>query len=153
MVMIGVVVVAAIGPGEVERVAVDPQSAVAPFLNGCDYWDSYRMLVAGVDPADSAFLDAIAFQRGDLVAERPGERVYRGPAPGLVFYVSYACSAAGQGMAAVQMSTVVRTNSRKGRVYFFFVRPVHRLLMPWALRHFVLKAVLARGGRSSGRSR
>ena len=38
---------------------------------------------------------------------------------------------------AVVLSTVVHYNGRLGRVYFFFVRPVHRLIIPAMLRRMV----------------
>ena len=141
------VTVAAIGPGDVETVPVDPASAIGAFLEGSGYSDSYRMVVPNVDPEDPAFLDAIAFQRGKLVSKASGEVVYEGPAPGLVFYVSYDLRKAGPNETAVRMTTIVHYTSRKGRMYFFFVRPVHRLLAPWGVRYFVRQAVAATAGK------
>lgn len=47
----------------------------------------------------------------------------------LDFYVEFWCSAKENNQQTVAITTIVKYNNRVGRVYFFFVKPFHRLIV------------------------
>lgn len=47
----------------------------------------------------------------------------------LAFYVSLWCSPEENNSQTVGVTTIVKYNNRLGRVYFFFVRPFHKLII------------------------
>ncbi len=125
------------GPAGIVALPVDPESVIGRHLAGASYSDAYR----GVAPLGrfddiDAVIEA-AFQRGELLEMTGSEVLFRGRAPGLVFYVSYRLVATADDSSAVEMATVVHYEHWTGRLYFFFVRPVHRFGLPWMLRRML----------------
>lgn len=47
----------------------------------------------------------------------------------LVFYVSLLCGECENSVQKLTITTVVKYNNRLGRLYFFFVRPFHRVMV------------------------
>ncbi len=121
------------GPAGVTAVPIDSEWAIGKHLAGAGYADAYRTTIAPQRFADiDAVMDA-AFQRGSLIEKNEQEVLYRGGAPGLVFHVTYRI--AGEAAApSLEMATVVHYRHWMGRFYFFFVRPVHRLGVPWMFK-------------------
>ncbi len=97
-------------------------------------WRRRRQSISA-DLVSVEFLHATTFWRGKSLVEEPRELLYQGKAPGLMFWVSYVVERGGEDSAFAEVSTVVTYVSWSGRAYFFFVRPVHRLLLPWYWRH------------------
>lgn len=129
------------GPREVSEVPLPPDSALTGYLAGAAYMDNFRMQAPRSRFPDVRSLDAISFQRGELVAQNEQEIVYRGSGPGIIYYVRYATIPADSETTSVEMSTVVHMMSRKGGAYFAFVRPIHHIGAPWAFRHYVRRAI------------
>lgn len=66
----------------------------------------------------------------DTVCERNDDELIFGmPDSHLTFHASLWCGACQQGRQVISITTVVRYNNRFGRIYFFFVRPFHRIIM------------------------
>lgn len=137
----------ALGPGDVSKAALPENSALSPYLSNAAYVDAYRMLVPRERFPDVRSLDAISFQKGELVTRTAQDVVYRDFAPGLIFYVGYSSRRADGHMASLEMSTVVHTLNWKGSVNFAFVRPIHRLGVPWVFRYLVRRALADRSQR------
>lgn len=125
------------GPRGVEVAPLPASSWLAGLAREADYVDTFRTRVAPGEFPDVASLDAIAFQKGELVERNAREVVYRGNAPGLRFWVRYAVD---PDAPSVEMSTVVQYLDSKGRLYFAFVRPIHRIGVPWMFRRQVNRA-------------
>ena len=136
LVLVGLAILVA-GPPGVEVIPLPAGSWLADLAREADYVDTFRMRVAPDEFPDVASLDALAFQKGELVERNAHEVVYRGNAPGLRFWVRYAVDPGGP---SVEMSTVVQYLDSKGRLYFAFVRPIHRIGVPWMFRRQVNRA-------------
>ncbi len=122
--------IAARGPSNVESRPVAADRLIAPHLEAADYVDNYAAeLPLGTTVTIKEIEDA-AIQKGQEVATTTNEVVFTDRAPGLTFHVAYALSQS-NGRQALELTTAVHFTSRIGRLYFFFVRPVHRLGLPW----------------------
>lgn len=56
----------------------------------------------------------------------------------LEFYVSLRLHSTENNIYRIEVTTIVRYHNRLGRIYFFFVRPIHKLIVPAMLKR-VLK--------------
>ena len=125
------------GPRSVTKVSLSPDRLIATHLPDADYVDNYRATSSSHCILRIDSVDAVAPQKGELVARSQREVVYRGRAPGLVFYISYALFDA-DGTSGLELGTIVHIKRWKGRLYFFCVRPIHRLGLSW-LTHYTLR--------------
>lgn len=62
------------------------------------------------------------------------ETVLSGADRHLDFYLSLQAQSGGDGQQRMTATTVVRYNNKTGRLYFFFVRPFHRVIVPIMMR-------------------
>lgn len=108
----------------VSEIELPPESVIAARADGANYIDAYR---APTHP--DATLDAATFTMGREVARTESEIVWEGGAPGLRFLASYYLEE--DAPRHFTLSTVVFYESWLGHVYFFFVKPVHRRLVPF----------------------
>ena len=99
-------------------------SEIRTRADGADYTDAYRAPLE-----DNVTLDALSFGGGPPVVRTDREALWEGRAPGLRFIVSYHLET--DGPRFVTLSTAVFYESTVGRLYFFFVRPVHRRGVPF----------------------
>ncbi len=120
----------------VREAALWPGSLVWEQTLSADYQDALQIDVPPDRFASLEELLAAAFQKGELLARNEQEALYTDVAPGLRFYVSYSLIREA-GRTHVCMSTSVQYLHARGRVYFAFVRPLHRLLVPFALSQMV----------------
>mgnify|MGYP007067076042 FL=1 len=111
----------------VESVGVPVASAISRWVEGSFYTDSYRVSLAGARFETLEELAAAAFRKGQEVGRTEREIVFRRTAPGVVYYISYLLEAE----KSLVVTTVVHAVAPRGRRYFFFVRPVHRVLTPF----------------------
>lgn len=59
----------------------------------------------------------------------PDEIVFGMPDKHLTFHVSLRCGEKGPAGQRLSMTTVVRFNNRLGRLYFFLIRPFHKIIV------------------------
>lgn len=125
------------GPRSVTKVLLSPDRLITAHLPDANYVDNYRAESSSRCILRIDSVEAVAPQKGELVACSKREVVYRGLAPGLVFYISYTLFDA-DGTSGLELATIVHIKTWKGRLYFFFVRPIHRIGLPW-LTHYTLR--------------
>ncbi len=113
----------------VTEVKVPHKSIIASHMTPTpDYIDSYSCPIP-----EGTIRDIGQFgPPGDwvMVGTTDRERVYRGRAPGLVFHFSILLDRTTE-PTSITVSTVVHYTSWVGRIYFAFVRPVHRAGVPF----------------------
>ncbi len=113
----------------VTEVEVPHDSIIASHLTPTpDYVDSYSCPILEGAIRDIGQYAAPA--GWVMVGATDRERVSRGRAPGLVFHFSILLERTTE-PASITVSTVVHYESWVGRVYFAFVRPIHRAGVPF----------------------
>lgn len=135
--------VAARGPRDVRVRDVRSDRLVAQYVEGADYVDNDGAELPTGSSVTIADVERAAIQKGHLLATSDSEVVYTDHAPGLTFHVAYALLES-DGRRELEFTTAVHYSSRVGRIYFFFVRPVHRLSLPWLTRWTARRATSAR---------
>jgi hypothetical protein len=121
------------GPREVTTGRVGAGRRVSDHVAGADYVDSYSTEIASKGVFSIEEVETAAVQRGRLAAMTSRGVVYTDRAPGLIFHVAY-CLSGAPGSQVLEMTTVVHFTTWVGRFYFFFVRPIHRVGLPWLVR-------------------
>ena len=116
----------------VRTVRVPRQSLIAAHADGADYLDAYETPLVRNRFRNLEDVIVAAFQKGYEISRSETEVVYHGRSCGVAFHVSYKLSSASD-PAGLTMTTIVRYESIAGRVYFAFVRPAHRKLVPFLL--------------------
>lgn len=124
----------------VRTVTLPRRSLIAAHADGADYFDAYRTPLAQGQFRNLDDVIAAAFQKGYEVSRNETEVVYHGRSCGVAFHVSYKLSSASD-PKGLTITTIVRYESAAGRVYFAFVLPAHRKLVPF---------LLGRMGKASG---
>lgn len=72
----------------------------------------------------------------DSVCEKSADEIIWGmPDKHLNFHVSMWCGEYKDGKQELQITTVVKYNNWLGRVYFFIIRPFHRIIISSLLKH------------------
>ncbi len=111
----------------VSEVDLPAGSEIEKLAVAADYVDAYKVAVETEAIPES--LMVASFGKARQVAKTGREVVTEGSAPGLRFLVSYHSHLGSP--PQVTFSTAVFYESIVGRVYFFFVRPVHRRIVPF----------------------
>lgn len=126
----GVLAIAVRGPGSVTSREVHAGRLVESHLEGADYVDNYTIELPAGTRITIEDIEEAAIQKGRLLARTDSEVVFTDQAPGLTFQVAYALSESVD-ILILEFTTAVHYTTWVGRVYFLFVRPVHRLGLPW----------------------
>lgn len=127
------------GKRGVSRVPVPSGSLIETLAREADYFDSYVATVPAMLFPDTRALDRYAFQRCKVAGETGDEIMYTGESPGLVYHISYLRRPQGSD-TKLFVSTTVRYQTWRGRLYFTFVRLVHRVLAPFMVSVMIRQA-------------
>jgi len=123
----------------VRSVSIPKGSLIEKYAVDADYADAYASEISESLFPNREALDRSAFLRCTIAGATDEEIVYTGESPGLVYYLSYLRGHAGSSRNLI-VSTVVRYENWKGRLYFAFVRPLHRVLVPFMVSAMVRRA-------------
>lgn len=141
-----------------------PDSLIAKHLP-CDYADSYAKVVSCREPLTADVFFDMAFNRpsywgkkllrmrdrlvkplklkavgcmSDMICEQDAREIIFGKADRhLTFHTSLLCGKHSGGRQELRITTVVKFHHVLGRVYFFFVRPFHVVIVRSLLRRVV----------------
>lgn len=119
----------------VTAVSLPSGSEIEKLASKADYVDAYKVMVKKAAVPDT--LHVVSFGEVREVAKTGQEIVVEGSAPGLRFLVSYH-SVPGNPPHAT-FSTAVFYKSIIGRIYFFFVKPIHRRMVPFMVSQTIGK--------------
>lgn len=117
----------------VHEIPVPSTSLIAANAAAANYADAWRIdmpldCFANVDAmAKNAFYTPVEIQRDAT------EVVYEGSAPGLHYEVSYILDRSTH-PPAIEVCTAVHIDNREGRLYWAFVHPIHRMIVPYMLK-------------------
>ncbi|MDR2945782.1 MAG: DUF2867 domain-containing protein [Candidatus Adiutrix sp.] len=78
-----------------------------------------------------------SFRAFSVPFKSPAETVLLGKDRHLDFYLSIQTGQGGDGQQWTTAATLVRYHNAAGRRYFFFVRPVHRLIVPMMMKRAI----------------
>lgn len=133
----------AAGPRDVTEIAIPAGSSIARTLPRAHYADAYRAEIPrGVEMTIEDFY-AVAVEKPPIVFRDSTEVHGTARMSFLDYDVSYLILSFGERRAAV-MATTARFHDWKGRLYFYVVRPVHRIVLPWLTSWMMKKALAAR---------
>lgn len=104
-----------------------------------DYADAWRAEMTDRTYADIDRLRERAFRKGKEIFRNESEVVYQGTAPGLTWQMSYQLDRS-TAPHTIMVTTTVRYRNRLGKVYWFFVKPVHRKLTPFRVDQMAITA-------------
>jgi len=104
-----------------------------------DYADAWRAELNFRTYRDIEQVSERAFRKGKQTFRNESEVVYQGTSPGLTYQVSYQLDR-GTAPHTIMVTTTVHYHNRLGRAYWFFVRPVHRMLTPFRVDQMAMTA-------------
>lgn len=104
-----------------------------------DYADAWRAEMKERVYRDIDEVSSRAFRKGKEIFRNESEVVYQGTNPGLTWQVSYQLDR-GTVPQTLMVTTTVRYHNRLGKVYWFFARPVHRMLTPFRVDQMAITA-------------
>jgi len=123
--------------GVVEVPAVENFASVD--INGANYADAWRAELSYRTYRDIEQVSNRAFRKGKEIFRNESEIVYQGTSPGLTWQASYQLDR-GTSPHTIMVTTTVRYRNNLGRAYWFFVKPVHRMLTPFRVDQMAMTA-------------
>jgi hypothetical protein len=117
----------------VKSVPIPSDSYISGHARRADYADAYRVEMEFSNYRHIGDVIDNAFEKGSGAIYRSDKEVcFEGVAPGLTYRTSYILEYDAD-PPALTVSTTVHYVKTKGEIYFFFVMPIHKMIVPYML--------------------
>jgi hypothetical protein len=108
-------------------------------VHNADYSDAWRAELEYRTYRDIDQVAQRAFRKGREIFRNESEVVYQGTSPGLTWQASYQFDRS-TSPNTIMVTTTVRYHNRFGKLYWAFVKPVHRMLTPFRVDQMAMTA-------------